>query len=126
VDVWKGLDYGDEDLLAKLHNAAWEEQIAIDANFSILKREAHIQTLILPANRYDVVYYDALGPRSQPELWSLECFQKLFEAMSKDGVLVTYCVKGDVRRNMMAAGFNVERMAGPPGKRHMLRAIKPI
>ncbi|MDP4586800.1 MAG: tRNA (5-methylaminomethyl-2-thiouridine)(34)-methyltransferase MnmD [Flavobacteriales bacterium] len=126
ADEWKGLDYGDEDLLSKLHQAEWEEPIAIDDNFSIIKREAQLQTLILPDNRYDVVYYDAFGPRAQPELWSLECFQKLFKAMNKAGVLVTYCVKGDVRRNMIAAGFNVERMAGPPGKRHMLRAIKPL
>ena len=126
ADEWKGLDYGDEDLLSKLHQAEWEEPIAIDDNFSIIKREAQLQTIILPDSRYDVVYYDAFGPRAQPELWSLECFQKLFKAMNKAGVLVTYCVKGDVRRNMIAAGFNVERMAGPPGKRHMLRAIKPI
>ncbi|MBI1267819.1 MAG: tRNA (5-methylaminomethyl-2-thiouridine)(34)-methyltransferase MnmD [Cryomorphaceae bacterium] len=126
TEEWKGLDYGDEELHKNLHVADWEEKVDINEHFSILKLRAQFQTLTLPDNCYDVVYYDAFGPGSQPELWSLECFQKLFKAMNKGGVLVTYCVKGQVRRNMMAAGFNVERMAGPPGKRHMLRAIKPI
>jgi len=38
--------------------------------------------------------------------------------------LVTYCAKGQVRRDMQAAGFTVERLEGPPGKREMLRARK--
>ena len=32
--------------------------------------------------------------------------------------------KGDVRRAMQKAGFSVERMPGPPGKREMLRATR--
>ena len=44
----------------------------------------------------------------------------------REGVLVTYCSKGEVRRAMQAAGFVVEKIAGPPGKREMVRAIKNI
>lgn len=125
-DEWKALDYGDSDLMARLHKADWEAVVEIESGFSMLKQCTKLEDLRLPDSRYDVVYYDAFGPRSQPELWTLECFTRLFKAMTAGGVLVTYCVKGDVRRNMIAAGFNVERMAGPPGKRHMLRAIKPV
>jgi tRNA U34 5-methylaminomethyl-2-thiouridine-forming methyltransferase MnmC len=45
--------------------------------------------------------------------------------MSNGGILVTYCAKGQVRRDMQAAGFSVERLEGPPGKREMIRATKP-
>jgi tRNA U34 5-methylaminomethyl-2-thiouridine-forming methyltransferase MnmC len=38
--------------------------------------------------------------------------------------LVTYCAKGDVRRMLMSVGYRVERIPGPPRKRHMLRALK--
>jgi tRNA U34 5-methylaminomethyl-2-thiouridine-forming methyltransferase MnmC len=44
--------------------------------------------------------------------------------MQEGGLLVTYCSKGDVRRALIAAGFTVEKIPGPPGKREMLRAIK--
>ena len=40
------------------------------------------------------------------------------------GVIVTYCAKGEVRRGMQAAGFEMSRLPGPPGKRHILRGIK--
>ena len=38
--------------------------------------------------------------------------------------MTTYCAKGAVRRAMLAAGFTVERLPGPPGKREILRAKK--
>ncbi|MFN7012650.1 MAG: MnmC family methyltransferase, partial [Bacteroidia bacterium] len=34
--------------------------------------------------------------------------------------------KGEVRRAMQAAGFCVEKLTGPPGKREMLRAKKEV
>jgi tRNA U34 5-methylaminomethyl-2-thiouridine-forming methyltransferase MnmC len=44
--------------------------------------------------------------------------------MKNNSVLVTYSAKGSVRRAMQTAGFIVERLPGPPGKREMLRALK--
>jgi tRNA U34 5-methylaminomethyl-2-thiouridine-forming methyltransferase MnmC len=48
----------------------------------------------------------------------------VYGLMRRGGVLTTYCAKGDVRRAMLAAGFGVEKLQGPPGKRHILRAVK--
>ena len=62
---------------------------------------------------------------SAPELWEPVIWTSLIERMNPKGVLVTYCAKGQVRRDMQAAGFEVERVEGPPGKREMLRATKP-
>jgi len=73
---------------------------------------------------FDVVFFDAFSPRSQPEMWTLAVFQRMHAVLRKGGMLVTYCAKGEVRRTMQAAGFTVERLKGPPGKSHMLRAIK--
>lgn len=77
------------------------------------------------SDAYDLVFFDAFGPRVQPELWRLEVFRVLHRALRSGGMLVTYCAKGIVRRTLMDAGFVVERIAGPPGKSHMLRATKP-
>ncbi|MEP4661820.1 MAG: MnmC family methyltransferase, partial [Nonlabens ulvanivorans] len=41
-----------------------------------------------------------------------------------EGILTTYCAQGQARRNMQEAGFIIERLPGPPGKREMLRGRK--
>lgn len=78
------------------------------------------------SSRFDIVYFDAFAPRTQPELWSIDVFRRMHDALRPGGILVTYCAKGDVRRAMLAAGFTVERLSGPPGKRQMLRAKRPL
>ncbi|MCB0762207.1 MAG: tRNA (5-methylaminomethyl-2-thiouridine)(34)-methyltransferase MnmD [Flavobacteriales bacterium] len=75
---------------------------------------------------YHLVYYDAFGPGAQPEMWLPQCFQKVYDAMENNGIFVTYCAKGQVRRDLISCGFQVERLPGPPGKREMLRATKVI
>lgn len=74
---------------------------------------------------YDLVYFDAFGARVQPELWTEKVFAKMFKALKPKGMLVTYAAKGSVRRAMQAVGFEVSRLPGPPGKREMLRSVKP-
>ncbi len=73
---------------------------------------------------FDLVYWDAFAPDTQPELWTEEIFSHVFRATAPGGVLVTYSSKGDVRRALQAAGFAVERLPGALGKRHMLKATK--
>jgi tRNA U34 5-methylaminomethyl-2-thiouridine-forming methyltransferase MnmC len=58
-------------------------------------------------------------------MWTLDILEKMFTALDHGGVFVTYCAKGQVRRDLIQLGFNVEKIPGPPGKREMLRAIKP-
>ncbi len=75
-------------------------------------------------NRFHVVFFDAFSPESQPEMWSRQGFEKLYKALVDDGVLVTYSCKGTVKRALKAAGFQIEKLPGPPGKREFLRAVK--
>ncbi|MDE0978796.1 MAG: tRNA (5-methylaminomethyl-2-thiouridine)(34)-methyltransferase MnmD [Flavobacteriales bacterium] len=72
---------------------------------------------------YDVVFYDAFAPSYQPELWNRQLFRKLRESVRPGGILVTYCAKGFVRRNLMAAGWDVLAIPGSPGKKEMLRGV---
>jgi tRNA U34 5-methylaminomethyl-2-thiouridine-forming methyltransferase MnmC len=48
----------------------------------------------------------------------------MYALLKPGGILVTYCSKGDVRRAMIAAGFEVEKLQGPPRKREMIRVVK--
>lgn len=107
----------------KLHDAPWEENIRITDLFHLHKRKLFF-TEITDVHQYELIYFDAFGPRVQPDLWTEEIFAKMFTALKPGGVLVTYSAKGSVRRAMEAVGFKVERLPGPPGKREMLRAKK--
>ena len=113
----------DPSIFQNIHNCSWHETHKILPHFSIVKRQAFFSD-IAEANAFDVIYFDAFGPRVQPDLWIESIFKKMYEALRPNGLLVTYCAKGSVRRCMQAVGFEVERLPGPPGKREMLRAIK--
>jgi len=107
----------------KLHEVDWEKNVNITSFFQLHKQKKDFRE-IEAKNQYDLIYFDAFGPRVQPELWTETIFQKMFNALKFPGVLVTYSAKGDVRRIMQAVGFKVERLPGPPGKREMLRGTK--
>ena len=111
-----------KELWTKLLDVEWEKEVVLDDNFKFFAHKNSLQEL--QAVGFDVVFYDAFGPRAQAEMWEEEIFHSLFNKMNEGGILVTYCAKGQVRRNMQAAGFEVERLPGPPGKREMLRARK--
>jgi len=83
-------------------------------------------TKVVISNTYDLIYFDTFSPAIQPEMWTVEIFQKMYNSLNTGGVLVTYCCKGTVKRAMKEAGFHIEILPGPPGKRHMLRAEKLI
>jgi tRNA U34 5-methylaminomethyl-2-thiouridine-forming methyltransferase MnmC len=108
----------------QMHRSSWEHKKVFSAFFSLVKKKLKFQE-ITDQNCYDLIYFDAFGYRVQPELWSEDIFLKMFIALKPGGVLVTYAAKGSVRRAMIAVGFVVERLEGPPGKREMLRAKKP-
>ncbi|MFT4575246.1 MAG: tRNA U34 5-methylaminomethyl-2-thiouridine-forming methyltransferase MnmC [Polaribacter sp.] len=118
------LNVGDKQaVFNQLHQVSWDENHDILIEFSLEKRKQFFKD-ITAEDQFNLVYFDAFGAEHQPELWSLEIFRIMFKAMKEDGVLVTYCAKGSVRRAMQEVGFIVERLDGPPGKREMLRATK--
>lgn len=112
-----------ESLFIKMFDQEWEEKCVINDSFSLQKINKDLKTDTLPKG-FDVIYFDAFAPNKQPDMWSVEVFIKMNKMLSKGGCLVTYCCQGQARRSMIEAGFIVEKVAGPPGKREMLRAIK--
>jgi tRNA U34 5-methylaminomethyl-2-thiouridine-forming methyltransferase MnmC len=104
-------------------HAEWNKPVQISQEFSLVKLSGDLSDLNY-ASAFDVIYFDAFAPSAQPELWSQQVFSSMYEALKPGGVLVTYCAKGEVKRNMKAAGFSVESLPGPKGKREMTRARK--
>lgn len=110
----------------KMHSAPNKQWHTVHDHFQLCLIAQPVEEPTLPNNHFDLVYFDAFAPSIQPELWSAEVFGKLHAALKTKGVLVTYSAMGEVRRNLIRAGFSVERLPGPPGKREMLRATKDI
>ncbi|OWK69096.1 tRNA (5-methylaminomethyl-2-thiouridine)(34)-methyltransferase MnmD [Pedobacter sp. AJM] len=74
--------------------------------------------------RFDLIYYDAFSVQHQPEMWTNEIIAHACNFLKPGGVFVTYAITGNLKRAVKAAGFNIEKLPGAPGKREMLRAIK--
>lgn len=110
-------------LFDQLHTSAWGVTQSITPFFTFKKTQAALTEFSTPEH-FQIIYYDAFAPNAQPDLWTITIFEKLFNMLEQGGILTTYCSKGDVRRAMQAAGFSVEKIPGPPGKREMVRAKK--
>jgi len=91
---------------------------------NLAKIRNKLENIQLPEKIIDLVYFDAFSPEVQPEMWTEEIFIKIFHAMRSGGILVTYSAKGSVRRAIKNAGFAIEKLHGPPGKREITRAVK--
>lgn len=107
----------------KLHQTTWGQWVELSPNFSIKKIKKDLLRFI-SEDTYDVVYFDAFSPDKQPEMWTERVFQNLYQHVEQNGVLVTYSCKGIVKRALKVAGFTVEKLPGPVGKREILKAIK--
>lgn len=125
--LWRHLDYLQNQegkvLYEQLMQANWEAPNALHDFFQITKVQQRIQDWQAAAS-FDLVYFDAFGPRAQAEMWNKAIFEKLFDALNNGGVLVTYCAQGQFKRDLKAVGFELESLPGPPGKREMTRAYK--
>jgi len=77
------------------------------------------------AIQYDIIYFDAFAAARQPEMWSDEAIAHTLQFLKPGGVFVTYAITGNLKRAIKSHGLKVEKAPGAPGKREMLRAIKP-
>jgi len=115
----------------QLHHCEWEKTIKLTHKFTFKKSAANLlnfetpETSLSGRQAFELIYFDAFAPNAQPVLWTKEIFEKMFAMLKPAGVLMTYCSKGDVRRAMQAAGFTVEKLPGPKGKREIIRGAHP-
>jgi tRNA U34 5-methylaminomethyl-2-thiouridine-forming methyltransferase MnmC len=110
-------------IFESIHTSEWGTMKKILTNFNLTKISADIKSINLEGE-YDLIYFDAFGPDKQPEMWTPEIFKKISHITRPGGVIITYSVKGLVKRNLRSSGFEVRLLPGPPGKRQILQAIK--
>lgn len=115
---------GAEAAFKMIHQAKWGTSCELSKHMTLLKSELKVQDAMLDPGHFDVVYFDAFGPEAQPELWTEKVFKKIFDSMASGAVMSTFSSKGDVKRAIKSAGFDIELIDGPPGKRTITRAWK--
>lgn len=112
-----------QSMLKKIHENEWNIEISIKTNFTLQKKHICLQKYS-SQKKFDLIYFDAFSPRTQPEMWSKHNLNVMYTLLNKNGSLVTYCAKGEVKRHLKEIGFKVETLPGPPYKREMIRANK--
>lgn len=108
----------------KIHSSVWGEEIELSKDFAFCKIKTDVEAYHIEEG-IDLVFYDAFAPDVQPNLWREEIFDKFYKAMNQNALLLTYCVKGSVRRTLKNVGFELLKLKGPVGgKREILKAVK--
>jgi len=125
--VWKAIKYENDpdslDFYSRMMSLPFEQTHVCHSHFKLTKAESLVQDWSSVDN-FDLIYYDAFGPRAQAEMWELPIFEKLYALLKTGGALVTYCAQGQFKRHLKSLGISVEGLPGPPGKREMTRGIK--
>ncbi len=126
--VWRQLNYAETEdaklLFEKIHLADWNVEAPINSNFRLTKLKTTLQQASLQPLSTDIIFFDAFAPNKQPELWELPLLKKVTDGLHADGVFVTYCARGQLKRDLKSLGLKVETLAGPPGKKEMVRSLK--
>lgn len=126
--IWSALNYtheeADKNLFHKIHQAEWSTAVDITDWFRLLKKNITLQQSVFQSSSFDVIYFDAFAPSKQPELWEIGLLEKISAAMKPGAVFVTYCAKGQLKRDLKKLDLVVEALNGPPGKKEMVRALK--
>ena len=107
----------------ELHTSSWETDHQLSDYFTFRKEKIQLQDYIA-SRLFDVIFFDAFDPRTQPELWTEEIFTKIAAFTNTGGALVTYSSRGTVKRALAASGFKVKRHKGPGRKTHVVKATK--
>jgi tRNA U34 5-methylaminomethyl-2-thiouridine-forming methyltransferase MnmC len=129
--IWKGMNYPlminnskASYIFENIHKSRWDETVHLSESFSLLKVQSKLEKLSLEKESFDLIYFDAFSPDSNPGLWTKKIFGRLYCSLRDGGILVTYSSKGSVKRALRDSGFIVRRLKGAGGKRHMVRGVK--
>ena len=92
--------------------------------FLFIKKKITIEAYEEENFTFELIYFDAFSPTTHPQIWNINVLKKAFDLLKKGGSFVTYCAKGEFKRNLKTIGFEVVSVPGPPGKREMTIAKK--
>jgi len=104
LEVPEKIKYNYEKVKLAAKNLSYKDK---DHEINIILGNAE-ETIKSIKEEFDAVFLDPFSPKKNPELWSLEFLKDIFAVMKKGAVLSTYSCAGQIRRNLVAAGFEVK------------------
>jgi len=118
------LSHSEKETYQKMHLSKPDQTKTISPYFEFKLFKNDIKHTELNQNTFDIIYYDAFAPQHQPQLWEESVLKKMYDSLTPDGFLITYCAQGQFKRTLKEIGFEVKPLPGPPGKREITKAIK--
>ncbi|MDR2835063.1 MAG: tRNA (5-methylaminomethyl-2-thiouridine)(34)-methyltransferase MnmD [Bacteroidales bacterium] len=106
-----------------LHICEWNKKQKLNESFIFTKYEIDVKDY-QEEKCFDVIYFDAFSPDKQNYMWTETILKKMYSLVAVGGIFVTYCSKGEVKRNLRSVGFTVKRLQGAAGKHHMVIGVK--
>ncbi len=117
------LNLNEQTVLNQMHQSNTStNQLSNFFTFQLLIND--IKNITLNHNQFDIIFFDAFAPSHQPQLWQKNILLKMYQALKPTGFLITYCAKGQFKRDLKSIGFEVINLPGPPGKREITKAVK--
>lgn len=77
-------------------------------------------------DKFDLIFYDAFAPGTQPEMWEPETIEKTCRLLKPGGMFITYSITGNLKRIFRSLQFEIEKPKGAAGKREMFRAFQKL
>lgn len=87
--------------------------------FTLLIGDAAEQLITLNIQA-DAWFLDGFAPSKNPEMWQSNLFKQMARLSHTQTTFATFTSAGEVRRSLIAAGFNVQKILGFGKKREML------
>jgi tRNA 5-methylaminomethyl-2-thiouridine biosynthesis bifunctional protein len=98
-----------------------------DENFALTLLTGEASRVLTELHaRFDAVFLDGFAPSRNGEMWSADVVREIARLCSDDARVATFSVAGEVRRNLAASGFRVERRPGFGAKRERLEASRSL
>lgn len=97
-----------------------------EVSLTILLADVNQFPLFLAQNNHiiDAWFFDGFSPQKNPEMWAESLFNACFQVTALHGSFATFSAAGFVRRNLVNAGFIVNKRKGYGIKREMLIGTK--
>jgi len=111
------------DVFTLMHSQKSDKEIGVSSKLFFNKQILRLEEF-QSKKKYDIIFFDAFAPSKQPDIWNAKNLQKVYDAMEKDAILVTYCSSVKFKKTLEELGYKVEVISGPPGKKEMVRASK--
>lgn len=114
IEQYPDLSYGDHTLTFA------EGRVQLQLIFAAAETALQDYTL-----RPDCWFLDGFAPSRNPSMWSKQVLNNIAGCSRPGTTLATFTAAGEIRRNLVEAGFEVKKRKGFGRKREMLRATMP-